>query len=211
MILTKFERNQIIMTTDTPEEPPEQTIEPESIANDDSVQTKSRKFYVIISGAVTVTGTPREQPAYTRLGMYDMGNRSSEGLMKTMRNLPNTPQGTVSEYQQSQTTLNMMSQKTICILNRGDTFGEDNIIQVLSREGMYQWVANEDVELLELDYKMYKDVLQTFQEEEIENRVDLLKSLLVPLFVGYKESHLYFLAKALQLQKLITRKGNTLL
>lgn len=169
------------------------------------------KFFVIISGTVNVLSF-----AYDKGTTSSSRNRSSSVLSKASSP---SPKPSMTPILDEDTVGSDANSKKLCQLGKGDSFGElaesrilekfDHCIsRLIRRDGSrYMWVTREETELLEFDIDKYKILLQQVHEEGIETRLNLFKSLIVPVLKGYPLGQLYELAKAVQLVKLAGRKG----
>lgn len=161
-------------------------------------------FYVIINGSVTVMIRNQQRRSSRRHSFVNGNETPSSNVSSPLSSSRNESELDSSEIDNG---------RRFCQLFRGDSFGEYVVNKALKREGNVRWECAEDTELLELDIDKYLQYLCRVHEGEIENRVQFMKNLAVPIFCDTSDSVLYEMCKSLRRktykqQKVIIKQGD---
>ncbi|KAL9645310.1 hypothetical protein ABK040_002509 [Willaertia magna] len=148
---------------------------------------KPSHFYILISGSVSLMGIPHNTNFLTKLGM----KRS------VIEGSPTTPLKT------PRSNLNSKIMKTYF---NGDYFGEVNVCDALLKEGTWRWIANEETEVVKIPYEKYEMTFGKILEKQLQERVDFMRNLIVPIFSGYPDAQLFELCKSINVEFIPSRK-----
>lgn len=149
--------------------------------------TRPSFFYVVLKGSVGVLLS-----SYPATSYYSkMGLKPNQVMSAPTESVASPRSG--------------LSYKNICSLCTGDSFGEPFLNDIYAREGAWKWISNEETEILKIPHDVYTKTLRHKHENELKSRVKFLKTLVLPIFAGYKDSTLYELAKAFFVQHFPSR------
>ncbi|KAG2373165.1 hypothetical protein C9374_012767 [Naegleria lovaniensis] len=149
--------------------------------------TRPAFFYVVLKGSVGILSSPYPTSYYSKMGL-----KSNQVMSAPPTDAVTSPRSG-------------LSYKNICSLCSGDTFGEPFLNDIYAREGAWKWISNEETEILKIPHDVYTKTLRQKHENELKYRVKFLKTLVLPIFAGYKDSTLYELAKSFFVQHFPSR------